>query len=531
LRPICNGDLGVRRYGLPRRGGAGSFTPQQAGGKAMSIERTLWENDATALASMVKSGEISAPELVDAAISRADSTHADINAIAERTFETARLRAKTVDRSAPLAGVPFAIKDLGIYQEGVPTHTGSRIPARVPDTNSILVDRYLAAGLIPIVTSTSPEHGVRLMTESAKFGITRNPWNVAHTSGGSSGGAASLVAAGVVPVAHASDGGGSIRVPAACTGLVGLKTSRGRIPFGPTASEPWYGFIVDHAVSRSVRDSALLLDLTHGADATAPYPARPPTGTLLQAAQRDPGKLKLAAWRRSPLRLEVSAETQAAMDAAIGLAREDGHSVEEIDLPFIGRDFIADFCICVASAIGGVLKSEAARLGRPVLGDLERGTRIIARLGGVQSGAEIYAALDRLAAASRRLIEETSRFDAVIMPLIAHPPVRCGGMDPTGMDLMTENMLDKLHLTRLLRIKPLLGQLMDKSLWFTHWPAIQNVTGQPAIALPVHVTAAGLPLGVQFVGRMGDEETLLSLAGKMEKTSGWLSRRATLKQP
>jgi amidase len=497
----------------------------------MSVERILWQEDATGLAGLVRKGELSAIELTEAAIARAEASRPEINATAEPLYEAARARAKTMDRSLPLAGVPFAIKDLGIAIKGVPSHGGSRIPASVPDVNSLMTDRYLAAGLIPIVTSTSPEHGLRLMTESKAFGITRNPWNTGHTSGGSSGGAAALVAAGVVPVAHASDGGGSIRVPSACTGLVGLKTSRGRIPLTPLVSESWYGMVVDHAVTRSVRDSALLLDLTHGPDSLSPYAALPPKGTFAAAAARDPGKLRLAVYRKSPLGLPISAETMKALDTAVALAREGGHTVEEIDLPFIGRDFLADFCRTVASAVAGMLRAETLRVGRSVTGDVERATRVLCRLGEMLSAGEIYAALQRLHAASRRMIEETAQYDAVLMPVIAHPPLACGAMDPKGADELIENLLDKLHLTPLLKLKPLFGQLMDKSLLFTHWPAIHNVSGQPSIALPVHVTDAGLPLGIQAAGRPGDEETLLSFAAQMEKLSGWLGRRAPLMVP
>jgi amidase len=497
----------------------------------MSVERILWEEDATGLADLVRKGELSAIELTEAAIARAEATRPEINATAEPLYEAARSRAKTVDRSLPLAGVPFAIKDLGIAIKGVPSHGGSRIPAWVPDVNSVMTERYLAAGLIPIVTSTSPEHGLRLMTESKAFGITRNPWNTDHTSGGSSGGSAALVAAGVVPVAHASDGGGSIRVPSACTGLVGLKTSRGRIPLTPLVSESWYGMVVDHAVTRSVRDCALLLDLTHGPDALSPYAALPPKGTFAAAAARDPGKLRLAVYRKSPLGLPISAETMKALDTAVALAREGGHTVEDIDLPFIGRDFFADFCRTVASAVAGTLRAEALRIDRSVTGDVERATRVLGRLGELVSAGETYAALQRLHAASRRMIEETARYDAVLMPIIAHPPLACGAMDPQGADELIENLLDKLHLTPLLKLKPLFDQLMDKSLLFTHWPAIHNVSGQPSIALPVHVTEAGLPLGIQAAGRPGDEETLLSFAAQMEKISGWLGRRAPLMVP
>lgn len=497
----------------------------------MSVERLLWEQDATGLAGLVHEGEISPQDLVDAAIARAEATRPDINAIAEPLYEAARARAKTVDRKLPLAGVPFALKDLGIGIEGVPIHGGSRIPPFTADFNSVMVERHLAAGLIPIATSTSPEHGLRLMTESARFGITRNPWDTGHTTGGSSGGAAALVAAGVVPAAHASDGGGSIRVPSACSGLVGLKTSRGRVPLTPLTSESWFGMVVDHAVSRSVRDTALLLELTHGADPLSPYAARAPKGSFQAAAARDPGKLSLAVYRKSPLGLPISAETIAALDAAVALAREGGHTVEEIDLPFIDRDFMADFCITVTSAVAGTMRAEALRVGRSVIGDVERATRVLARFGEILPSGELYQILQRLGTTSRRLVAETARYDAVLMPIIAHPPLACGSMDPKGADELIENLLDKLHLTRLLRIKSFLGQLMDKSLWFTHWPAIQNVSGQPSIALPVHVTAAGLPLGIQAAGRPGDEETLLSFAAQMEKLSGWLKRRAPLKVP
>ncbi|RWM27142.1 amidase [Mesorhizobium sp.] len=497
----------------------------------MSIERVLWEEDATGLAELVHKGELSPQELVDAAIARAEATRPDINAIATPLYDAARARAKAVDRKLPLAGVPFALKDLGIGIKGVPIHGGSRIPAFTADFNSVMVERYLAAGLIPIATSTSPEHGLRLMTESARFGITRNPWNTGHTTGGSSGGSAALVAAGVVPAAHASDGGGSIRVPSACSGLVGLKTSRGRVPLTPLTSESWYGMVVDHAVSRSVRDTALLLDLTHGADPLSPYAAPAPKGSFAAAAARDPGKLSLAVYRKSPLGLPISAEAIAALDTAVALAREGGHRVEEIDLPYIDRDFMADFCKSVASAVAGMMRAEALRVGRPVTGEVERATRVLGRLGEMLSAGEVYDAVQRLNAIARRMIEETARFDAVLMPIIAHPPLACGAMDPKGADELIENLLDKLHLTGLLRIKSIFGQLMDKSLWFTPWPAIHNVSGQPSIALPVHVTAGGLPLGIQAAGRPGDEETLLSLAAQMEKLSGWLKRRAPLKAP
>jgi len=224
----------------------------------MTAEQVLWEYDAVGQAELVRKGEISPSELVEAAIARLEKVNPQINCVAEKTYEQARAAAKSVDRGAPLAGVPFAIKDLGIAQKGIATHSGSRAPVFVPDFDSVLTQRYRAAGLIPIATTTSPEYGLRLMTESAAFGVTRNPWNTGHTTGGSSGGSSSIVAAGVVAAAHASDGGGSIRVPSACCGLFGLKPSRGRMPMGPYRTEGWGGFSINHAISRSVRDSAAM---------------------------------------------------------------------------------------------------------------------------------------------------------------------------------------------------------------------------------------------------------------------------------
>ncbi len=497
----------------------------------MSIERLLWSEDATGLAEHVRRGDVQPRELVDAAIARAEKVNPEINAIAEPLFDKARAMALDVDQSAPFAGVPFAFKDLGIEMKGLPIHVGSRLPARVGEQESVLARRFLDAGFIPIATSTMPEQGLVLMTESVAFGITRNPWNSERTSGGSSGGSASLVAAGVVPAAHATDGGGSIRVPAACTGLVGMKPSRGRVPQTPIVSDSWFGYIADHVVTRSVRDSAAILDLIHGADLLAPFEARSPRGSFAAAAAREPGTLRLAAFRRSPIGLEVSAETHAALDAAIALAREAGHVVEEIDLPYLDRAFMADFCRAVSASIAGIMRAEHKRIGRKPYGELERSTRIVARFGEQITGGEVYAILERLQGLSRRLIADTAAHDAVLMPVIAHPPLKVGAMQSQGIDETLDKLLDVLRLEGLLRIDALFGKLMARSLWFTHWPAIQNVSGQPAIALPVHMTADGLPLGIQAVGRPGDEETLFRLAAQMERLAGWRERRAPLAVP
>ncbi|MCB1546767.1 MAG: amidase, partial [Hyphomicrobiaceae bacterium] len=309
----------------------------------MSMDDLIARNDATGLSDLVRRGEVAPAELVEAAITQAEAVNPKINAIAERLYDCAREQAASVDRAAPFAGVPIAIKDLGVSLAGTPIHSGSAMPPRTAVSDSRIIEQYRAAGFIPVATSTTPEFGLRLVTESTRFGITRNPWNTERTCGGSSGGSAALVAAGVVPVAHASDGGGSIRVPSACCGLVGMKPSRGRVSLSPGAVETWYGFTVQHAVTRSVRDSARMLDLVSTRDPLASYGAPGPAGPFAHAAETPRKGMRIAVYRQSPLGLPVSADTWAALDAAAQLARDCGHTVEEIALPMIDRDFFARF--------------------------------------------------------------------------------------------------------------------------------------------------------------------------------------------
>lgn len=497
----------------------------------MSIERLLWEEDATGLAARVKAGDVTSAELVEAAIGRAERLAPQINPIAERLYDRARGKAATVDRAAPFAGVPFAMKDIGAVVKGVPLHSGSRIPPFVADWSSTVFERAEAAGLVTIATTTTPEWGLRLVTETARFGITRNPWNPGHTTGGSSGGSAAVVAAGIVPVAHASDGGGSIRVPSACCGLVGLKVSRGRVPLTPYVTEGWHGFVVQHAVTRSVRDCAGLLDVFAGSDGLAAYGQERPATTFAEAAATRPGRLRIGVVRDTPLGLRVDPEVEKAMDTAVALARDAGHAIEEIRLPIDGRAFLTDFARVVAGCAAGELRYLEGRQGRRLESLLERQSRAIARLGELLSGGEHTAALARLDRAAIAIIRDTARFDAVFMPILAHPPVAVGGMDPKGLDLFLEEVLDRLHLTILLRIPSIFAKLLDQSFWFTPWTPIANVTGQPSIALPVHVTAKGLPLGIQATGRPGGEATLLALGAEMEAASGWATRRAPIEVP
>ena len=497
----------------------------------MSVDDLIAQTDATGLAELVRKGDVAPADLVEAAIARAEAINPQINAIVERLYDRAREQAASVDRTLPFAGVPIALKDLGLSLKDTPIHSGSAMPTRTADGNSRIVEDYLSAGFIPVATSMTPEFGLRLVTESERFGITRNPWDTSRTPGGSSGGSAALVAAGIVPVAHASDGGGSIRVPSACCGLVGMKPSRGRVSFSPGAMEPWHGFTVQHAVTRSVRDSARMLDLVSTCDPLSLYAAPAPKGPFAQAAASQQKGMRIALYRETPLGLPVSDETWTALDVATRLARDCGHTVEEIALPMLTRDFFADYAHVICASVAGELREQATRCGRSVHDDVERHVRVLGRMGELLSAGEVYETLQRLHGLSMQILAASDAYDAVLMPLIAEEPVVCGSMDPKGPDLVAQRMLDRLHLTRLLRLRPLFDKLLDESFRFTHWPAIQNATGQPAIALPVHVTANGLPLGIQAAGRIGGEEALYALAGQREEASGWLGRRAPFAMP
>ena len=473
--------------------------------------------------------EISPLELVDAAIARAEATRPEINAIAEPLYDAARTRAKTVDRKLPLAGVPFAIKDLGIAMKGVPTHTGSRIPAFTADFNSVLTERYLAAGLIPIATSTSPEHGLRLMTEFG--GLRHHAQSVEHGPHqrrlvGRRGGA----------------GRGRRGAGRACLGWRRLDPRAGglhRAGRPETVARPR---AADAAGQRELvrhgrrpcrhplgaRLRRCCSTSTHGADragalcrAGAEGHVSPPRPRATRASSSSPSTEN----RRSAC--EISAETQAALDAAVALAREGGHTVEEIDLPYIDRDFMADFAKIVAAAVAGTMRAEASRVGRPCSRRSrarDAGHRALRR--SRCSAGEIYAGLQRLDAHSRRLITDTAQYDAVLMPMIAHPPLACGAMDPKGADRAHRERArpaaaDAPAEARA-AVRPADGQE----------PVVHPLAGDPECHRPAVDRAAGpchragLPLGIQAAGRPGDEETLLSLAAQMEKISGWLARAA-----
>ena len=459
--------------------------------------------DATELATLIRSGEASPVELVDDAIERIRRLDPTINAVIHERFDAARAEAAGAIPDGPFRGVPFLVKDLGCEIAGEP-HTMGNQALRDADVraseNSYLYESIRAAGLITLGRTNTPELGGTVTTEPVAFGATRNPWNLDHSTGGSSGGSAAAVAAGMVPMAHAGDGGGSIRVPASECGLVGLKPSRGRITHGPALGEGWAGATTDGVVSRSVRDTAAMLDVMSGRHTGDPYSAAPPTRPFADEVGVDPGRLRIGL---APDHAGVTTDPTcvAAVERAGSLLESLGHEVE-IAQPdaFFDPEFSRHFVTIVAVATAIDFTSMGEAIGRPIgEDDVEPSNWLMGSIGRAISAADYVQSITWVHAWSRRLQAWWDQFDLLVTPVIAVPPPPIGWLsDP---ELGTERLTSILQFT-----------------------AQFNVSGQPAVSLPLHWSDDGLPVGVQFVGPIDDESLLIRVASQLETASPWADR-------
>jgi len=469
--------------------------------------------DAVAQAKLVADGEVLPIELVDAAIERIEKVNPTLNAVVTPLFEKARAAARSPELpKGPFSGVPFLLKDLICGSAGDPILNGSRLMKAMKmvqpfDTN--LAARYRAAGLVFLGKTSTPEFGLTATSEALVYGPTRNPWDTTRSPGGSSGGSAAAVASGMVPAAHANDGGGSIRIPASACGIVGLKTSRGRISLGPLAGEGWNGLAGEHVVSRTVRDSAALLDATEGYMPGDPYAAPPPARPFAEEAKRAPGRLRIGYMDRSPkwTRTPLHADCVAAVRDVARLLESLGHTVEvrqpgAVDDPQLEKTLFT----IIASQTLGLLAVYEAMLGRPIRSDeVELWTWTIAEAGRKVPMLEFLAAVESRNGLSRSFGEFYSAgFDLFLTPTLGQPPQPLGALTPTADNPMGA---------------------WDKLLDFIPFTPMQNITGEPAISLPLHWSASGLPIGVQLVAPWGREDVLLRIAGQLEAARPWRDRR------
>ncbi|PCJ71358.1 MAG: 6-aminohexanoate hydrolase [Rhodobiaceae bacterium] len=462
--------------------------------------------DGLGLAKLVKDGEVTPSELTEAAIERIEQHNDTLNAVVHKAYDDARTTAKGDLPDGPFKGVPFLIKDLGLKVSGWPRTNGSRFTADGVDTmDSELTKRFRASGVVMVGKTNTPEYGITGTTESALLGPCRNPWNPDHISGGSSGGAASSVAAGIVPLAHASDGLGSIRIPAACCGLVGMKITRDRNPNGPEDFDRAIGFSVDHVVSRTVRDSAAMLDATGYAEKNSPYATPHKERPYLEEIEKSPGKLKIAYSSKTPNSKPIDPEVQKGFEETVALLKGLGHEMIEHDLDVDFRALYRAQGLVGAGNFAAGMRRRVEAAGRePREDELEPLTWAAYRNGGKITGEQAMYGWQTLRLLNRQVLSMFEDFDVFLQPVLGTPPPEIGVIDPVRLDPREVN------------------KRQGKAFPFT--PPF-NFTGQPSLSLPLCWSEKGLPFGMMFTGRYADEATLFRLAGQLEKEQPWIAKR------
>jgi len=466
--------------------------------------------DALGQAELIRKKEIQPIELVDAVIEQIERLNPRLNAIVTKIYDPARQAAKGAIPEGPFRGVPFLLKDLLASYAGVRFTSGSAsLRDYVPKFDSELVARLKRAGLIIIGKTNTPEFGFTATTEPHLFGPTHNPWNLNRTPGGSSGGSAAAVAARILPMAHANDGGGSIRIPASCCGLFGLKPTRARNPLGPEFGDIMNGLVVEHAVTLTVRDSAALLDATSGPDLGDPYNAPPKLRPFLQEIGADPGRLRVAFSMKAPGGSGVHSDCGEAVRDAAALLEKLGHHVEEGAPQIDGKVYGEASATIWGAFAAATVEGAAARMGRkPNANDYEP-----INWASYQDGLRVPAwqyiqAIGHMQSVSRQIAGFFDRFDVWLTPTLGEPPVPLGTIHPRPGEQVTDFS----------KYSERLGQ-------FIPFTPLANYTGQPAMSIPLYWNRDSLPMGVHFMGRFGDEATLFRLAAQLERARPWAGRR------
>ncbi|WP_067563688.1 amidase [Nocardia acidivorans] len=483
------------------------------------------EYDAVGLAELVGRGEIHPTELLRLALERCARIDPSINAVSLLMEQVGTELAQRSEHTGPLAGVPFLLKDLGQDFAGYPTSGGTGPLRSVrAERNSVTVDRWLAAGLVIFGKTTTPEFGSKGITETRTFGATRNPWDPSRTPGGSSGGSAAAVAAGIVPVAGASDGGGSIRIPAACTGLFGLKPGRGLVPSGPAVGDPLFGAVSEGVLSRSVRDTAVMLDILSPPDPGAPYHVPRPDRPFRDAVTAPPRRLRIGFTSESPLGTTVDAEAVRAVEDAAELLETLGHTVEPATPAFDGRQLAVDFMTVWTASVATELDQTCAAT-RSAPGDFDLDTQVLAAVGRTVGAPDLVRAHARWNDYTRVLAEFHDRYDLLLTPTLGEPPLRIGqNRTPALAETLLPPLL-RFGAGHVLARTDFYRDLVTASLSAVPFTQLANITGRPAMSVPTYWTASGLPLGTQFVGAPGSEYLLLQLAAEIETARPWAARR------
>jgi amidase len=481
--------------------------------------------DALGLAQLIKNKDISATELLDTAITHAEQENPAINAIITKLYDFGHQQIKQGLPEGPFSGVPFLLKDLLGSLEGTPMSNGSAaFKGNISPSDSEMVKRYKSSGLVIFGKTNTPEFGLMGVTEPKAFGPSRNPWNLNHTPGGSSGGSAAAIAAGIVPMASGGDGGGSIRIPAACCGLFGLKPSRGRAPTGPYFSELWDGAAAEHVLTRSVRDSAAMLDIVAGPDGSSPYPVRKETGYL--ACLETPVRpLKIAYTVQSFFDRPVTEDAVKSVQHTVNLLESLGHTVEAVH-PYINADDLTDsYLTMYYGHVAADLEFAAKLLNSNFSNlDVEDTSKLMGYIGKKISAEAFVTAKRRWNEFSQSMHALHQEYDLLLTPTLGSEPVPIGQFDLGIIDRIGTKLVNTFGLQKLLLKSGMTKKLALENLEKLPFTQLANLTGQPAMSVPLYWTESGLPLGSQFIAPLGDEKTLFQLAQQLEHAQPWFDK-------
>ncbi len=493
----------------------------------MSGFRKYEKYDGVGLAELVQKKEVKPIELVEEAISRIENLNPRLNAVIHKMYDIAMEAAEKDLPNGPFKGVPFLLKDLLAAYAGVPMRSGSRFNQDfIPDYDSEIVKRFKAAGVIIVGKTNTSEYGLAPVTEPELFGSTNNPWNLSRTTGGSSGGSAASVSACIVPLAHGNDVGGSIRIPASCCGVIGLKPTRGRNPFGPNLGNTWHGFLCDHVLTRSVRDSAAMLDATAGPEVGTPYFVPPPSRPFIDEVGTDPGKLRIAFTSKPFLPGVVYEDCVQGLKMTIKVCQELGYEVEEATPQIDGEAFAKAFLTMGCAEIKTDIEEAERIFGRKAtFKDFEPATWAAGLLGRQVKTAELSKSLRLLRSSAGKIGQFFEKYDVLMTPTLAKPPLLTGSLNPRGMQAIILKFIGRLNAGNFLSTLGGIDALANQAFQFIPYTPLFNATGQPAMSVPLYWNEEGLPIGMQFIGRYGDEATLFRLASQFEAAIPWFNRR------
>jgi amidase len=490
------------------------------------------QHDATSLAELVRKKAVTAEDLLETAIARAEEVNSKINAVVTNLYDLGKQQLKNIDSNAAFAGVPFLLKDLGPQLKGTRYTCGSRILKDFISTeNSVVTDRILASGLVVFGKTNTPEFGLTPWTEPELFGAARNPWNLNHTTGGSSGGSAASVAAGIVPMASANDGGGSIRIPASCNGLFAMKPTRGRITLGPYFGEGWGGAVSEGVVSRSVRDSALYYDLMHGSSEGDPYHVKPPEHPFMHEITRTPRKLKIGYTTKMPAGMNkpVDEENIKAIAHTVQLLKSLGHEVLEVELPYRKEVLTELLYAMVYGETSATLDYIGEQRGRkPHRTEVEPNTWLLYKLGKSFSANAFALAKLKWNEVNRKIAEFHKQYDLLLTPTLGMRPFKIGAMNNPPLEEISLRVLNVLGISSIIRYTGMIEKIAEQTFGWIPYPPLANITGQPAMTVPLYWTSENLPVGVMFTAPLSDEGTLFQLAAQIEKAQPWFNKAPSL---